>query len=256
LLSRKEVSIRLKIISILKFAITKLSSVDDVIRILEGDVGGLLEQSRSGYKELNKKESNEEEPIHRFSHVLRFDGSANNELMNGGFGFSINFEGNEIDCDAGPMGLANVNQAEVTALEFGLRRALFLGIKKISVIGDSKFAVKIGTAGIACPNPKYILPFLRVQEMIKQFDEYEIIFAPRKFNSRADVLAFTGCNAPDMIEAAKRDVSFTRPINSQLIPHRFSVLVPNGLCQRYFQIKNPLDKKWLPNYVCYPPLQL
>jgi ribonuclease HI/exonuclease III len=253
ILSKMEVLVRLKIINILKFAVSKLCSREEVIRLLDHDVGSLLSQSRSNYRSEVKPQTGSDVNC-KHSHVLRFDGSANPLLLNGGFGYWIAFEGEEIFSDAGNLGLANVNQAEICALEKGLESAVRLGIKKLSVVGDSKFAVKIGSIGNICRNPKYLVPYCRIQHLIKFFDEYEILFAPRRFNSRADVLAYTGCNAPELIHRVVNDPFFTHPQNEVSYVHKFSVPSPNSGCQRYFSIRNPLDRRFVHSRHVYPLL--
>jgi hypothetical protein len=242
LLSRKEVEVRLKIINVLKHCVSKIKSYEQACNIIKEEVYKITER-REGNSANKECKPNGKAPSTRFEHVLRFDGSANPGLMNGGYGFAIFHSEEEICCDAGPVGLANVNQAEVCALEKGICRALEIGIKKLSVVGDSKFAVGLGTKGGMCSNPKYLAPFCRIQQMINLFNDYEILFAPRQFNGRVDVLAFTGCNSLENINMVKSDINSVRPMNTCKSVHHFSVRVPNVYCQRYFAIKNPLDGK-------------
>jgi exonuclease III/ribonuclease HI len=241
LLCRKEVEVRLRIINALKYSISTFKDKDDVIRHIEKEISLVKDEWAGGGVLKDQSITDDELRVPIYEYRLRFDGSANPKLLNGGFGYAI-FKGDmEIACGCGPIGLANVNIAEVCALEKGLSHALSLGISELSVIGDSKFAVNLGTIRNPCTNPRYMVPYCNIQKMISEFARYEIFFLPRRFNFRADVLAFTGCNAPNLCLDAMKDLEYERPLNVVTSAHRFCVKIPNRECQRYFCVKNPLD---------------
>jgi ribonuclease HI len=190
-----------------------------------------------------KKESNTVVQRGAHRHKLFFDGSACPLLRNGGFGFSIQVNHFEVSCLGGLMGNATVNDAELFALYAGLKRARELNIDAISVLGDSKLVVKLGTKGAVCFNSKFIYIFLEIQRLISEFKFYDIHYIPRAHNSRADVLAYTACNAPDQLQFVMDNPACNRPSRSVSRPHTYVVPKVNTSSIWHHRIWNPIPQK-------------
>jgi ribonuclease HI len=172
-----------------------------------------------------------------------FDGSACPILRNGGFGVSLQENGVEVDSICGSLGNATVNDAELFALYMGIKRAIERGYKRVTFLGDSKLVVGLGTPGSVCFNAKFFPIFLEIQMMIKEFESYEILHIPRRFNGRADVLAYTGCNNPSLSEFVKCNFNCERPKRNVFRPHTFVIPSLNKSMIWHHRVWNPTPSK-------------
>jgi len=121
--------------------------------------------------------------------VLMFDGGArppdNGEAA---IGFTLQIEGEPRREFAERIGRATCNEAEYQSLIGGLSTALDMGVDEITVMGDSQLVVR-QVRGEWQTNELW-LRVLRdeANELIEQFDAFEIEHVPRVENSVADSL--------------------------------------------------------------------
>jgi len=86
------------------------------------------------------------------------------------------------------IGPATNNVAEYTAMEKALEKAVSLGIKQVQVFSDSELMVKQLNGIYRVKNDTLRVIYNRVNELIKNFDNIEIIHVRREFNKEADSL--------------------------------------------------------------------
>jgi ribonuclease HI len=197
-----------------------------VVRIMECLKNKILtsKDTRKGYTKNKNKTPSEKRPPPpppNFPHSIYFDGSADPELLNGGFGYTIRLQGNEIAADNGSLGGHNINEAEGRAAIEGLKKAIELGIKQLSVYGDSMLIIRMMMKNGGCSCAQLFHIYAELQNLISVFDEIEFFHTPREYNERADVLAYTACNAPQHNQMVIRNTLAPRPkasVNSPF-PH-------------------------------------
>ena len=121
--------------------------------------------------------------------VLRFDGGArppdNGEAA---IGFTLQIEAKPRREFSERIGRATCNEAEYQSLIVGLTTALEIGVVEITVRGDSRLVVR-QIRGEWRTNKQH-LKILRdeANELMGQFDTFEIEHVPRVENSVADSL--------------------------------------------------------------------
>jgi ribonuclease HI len=242
-LSRDEVKVRLAILAALAKVVNECKNFQEAICLIEKEVGNVPLTCEFHSSDEKKVSPESEPPVGRYPHKLYFDGSACPELRNGGFGYSICHNMGEIVCLGGMMGNATVNDAELFALYMGLKRARERGIDELSVFGDSKLVVGLGTKGAHCFNAKFLPIFLEIQRLISEFRGYDIQHIPRRYNSRADVLAYTGCNAPSMLKDVMVCFNHPRPKRDAFRPHSYVVPSVNRAVIWHQRTWNPMPLK-------------
>jgi len=85
------------------------------------------------------------------------------------------------------MGMGTNNEAEYLALIELLNSAIEYGVKKIRIYGDSNLVVS-QVNGNWKANKKMILFKNRVEQLLKNFNEWSITYIPREQNKVADSL--------------------------------------------------------------------
>jgi ribonuclease HI len=154
------------------------------------------------------------------------DGSVNPKLLNGGYGISIKRKGSEILAKCCPLANHTINKAEATGLVNGLNEAIMLGIRRLTVYSDSKIVIQLCNDEGVCTSPNLLHIFSHIQELKKRFDEIYFIHVFREHNTRADVLAFTACNNPGMMEEVIHNPNSARPVNVVDKPFPHIAVVP------------------------------
>lgn len=81
------------------------------------------------------------------------------------------------------------NEAEYQGLLEGLKEALRLGAKKISIRMDSELAVRQVLGIYKVKNERLAVFFKEVMELLKKFESFDIAHVRREFNQEADALA-------------------------------------------------------------------
>lgn len=85
-------------------------------------------------------------------------------------------------------GVGTSNLAEYRALIAGLHGSLKEGVDTIHIIGDSQLIVRQVTGSFKAKKLELIQHRDRVLELLEQFEDYSIMWVPRKENRRADAL--------------------------------------------------------------------
>jgi len=121
--------------------------------------------------------------------ILNFDGASKGNPGLSGAGMVIYKNGEEIWSSCKFVGYKTNNQAEYSALIFGLKGALSLGIKTLSVLGDSLLVINqvnnIYKVKSVCLHDLY----KEAQALKTEFDFIEFNHVYREYNKRADELS-------------------------------------------------------------------
>jgi ribonuclease HI len=245
-LSKEEVIIRASIISsIYSYIVThdNWSDLEDIMMHKMGKV--LMDIEKSANAKYKRDETKVDRPLPakgKYDTQMRFDGSANPKLLNGGYGVSISNGCKEIWAEGMKLGNKTINEAEAIALIRGLEAAVKLGIRKLTVYGDSMTVIRLGSCKAFCPSPKLYRYYVIIQLLLTQFDDVELLHTPREYNKRADVLAFTSCNAPEFIDEAIRNVNFVRPKNTVNHVFDYEALIPARTKGTYLMWPDPMEE--------------
>lgn len=117
------------------------------------------------------------------------DGASKGNPGPASIGASLVVDNKEVAWISQSIGHATNNIAEYTALLEGLRKAQELGYKEVNIKADSELMVKQLNGEYRVKNPDIKVIFLKVQELIKNFDKISFVHVRREFNQRADQLA-------------------------------------------------------------------
>lgn len=151
----------------------------------------------------NKNERNDAKIYPSVEFTLNFDGASKGNPGLSGAGMVIYKNGEEIWSSHKFIGCKTNNQAEYSALIFGLEGALTLGIKTLSVLGDSLLVIN-QVNGIYKVKSDFILPLHKeVLALKSKFDFIEFNHVYRDNNKRADELsnlAFENIDTNSMAE--------------------------------------------------------
>lgn len=132
-----------------------------------------------------------EYPIHsNVSHTLFFDGCSKGNPGPAGIGAVIYNNDDEIWASHQYIGDKKTNnEAEYSALLFGLEKALELEIKELNVCGDSLLVINQINKIYRVKEPKLIPLYNQVKTLIDQFDYIVFNHVYRNENKRADELS-------------------------------------------------------------------
>jgi ribonuclease HI len=137
----------------------------------------------------NKNERKDAKIYPSGEYTLNFDGASKGNPGLSGAGMVIYKNGQEIWSSHKFIGCKTNNQAEYSALIFGLEGALNLGIKTLSVLGDSLLVIN-QVNGLYKVKSDFILPLHKeVLALKSKFDFIEFNHVYRNNNKRADQLS-------------------------------------------------------------------
>ena len=157
---------------------------NDTVRKLKG-----VEEIRSSEVETEKEDSGKAR--RRIMHTLYADGGARGNPGLAGGGYVIYSPKGEKIAE-GAVALpshATNNEAEYTALLYGLQKAVSLGIPKLRVHMDSQLVVFQVKGRYRTSSPNLIPLHERVKQEIRLFEKFAIVHIPREKNQEADALA-------------------------------------------------------------------
>jgi ribonuclease HI len=130
--------------------------------------------------------------------VLFFDGCCKGNPGPGGAGAVIYNNGLEIWSDSVFVGKKVTNNiAEYTGLIIGLKQALKVGIKTLTVNGDSQLAIKQMNGLYKVSSENLIELYKTAKQLEKLFDSITFNHVYRKDNKRADELSNDGLIKPE-----------------------------------------------------------
>jgi ribonuclease HI len=137
----------------------------------------------------NKNERNDAKIYPSSEYILNFDGASKGNPGPSGAGAVIYKNKEEIWSSYKFIGCKTNNQAEYSALIFGLEGALNLGIKTLLVLGDSLLVIN-QVNGLYKVKSDFILPLHKeVLALKSKFDFIEFNHVYRDNNKRADQLS-------------------------------------------------------------------
>ncbi|MDA0772080.1 MAG: ribonuclease HI family protein [Cyanobacteria bacterium] len=121
--------------------------------------------------------------------VIYTDGASKGNPGESSIGVSILEGHQEVATISKAIGVATNNVAEYTALLEGLKKVKELGYRKVAVNADSELMIKQLKREYKVKNPDLKVIFLKLQDLIKDFDSVSFTHVRREFNTRADELA-------------------------------------------------------------------
>jgi ribonuclease HI len=127
--------------------------------------------------------------------TLYFDGASKGNPGMAGAGAVLYQNGVEKWARAHFVGEKETNNvAEYTGLVIGLEYAIHIGIRQISIKGDSDLVVKQIKGEYKVKSPTLTPHYIRATQLLTQFEKYNIEHVYRQFNKRADALSNLGIN--------------------------------------------------------------
>jgi len=121
--------------------------------------------------------------------TLNFDGASKGNPGLSGAGMVIYKNGEEIWSSCKFVGCKTNNQAEYSALIFGLKGALTLGIRNLLVLGDSLLVINQVNNVYKVKSPILHELYKEAQSLKTEFDYIEFNHVYRENNKRADELS-------------------------------------------------------------------
>lgn len=123
-------------------------------------------------------------------YILQFDGSSKGNPGPAGIGAVIYKNNDEIWGAAKYLGdYKTNNQAEYSALIYGLKQAIELGIEELLVFGDSQLVINQMNQIYKVKNIVLLELYNETYQLTKQFKYIEFIHVYRDKNTRADELS-------------------------------------------------------------------
>ncbi|MBA4394541.1 MAG: ribonuclease H [Desulfobacca sp.] len=101
----------------------------------------------------------------------------------------VNDQDSDLVKDSKFLGEATNNEAEYQALILGLQNAQSLGIREIKIYMDSELLVRQLTGLYRVKNPRLMIYYQQVRDLLKKFSNYAINHIPREQNREADAMA-------------------------------------------------------------------
>ena len=124
------------------------------------------------------------------THTLYFDGACRGNPGKASYGIVVfNEKGAEIIADNGLLGITTNNVAEYCGLLRGLIVCDSMGIKELTVKGDSNLVIQHVTGKWKVRNENLKKIHKQIKEIDKNFKSISYEHVYRKFNKRADALA-------------------------------------------------------------------
>ena len=123
-------------------------------------------------------------------YTLYFDGASRGNPGKASYGIVVFDEkGTEVMIDRGFIGIATNNVAEYCGLLRGLLICEKMGIKNLSVKGDSNLVIQHVTGKWKVRNENLKKIYKQIKEIDQKFKSISYEHVYRKFNKRADALA-------------------------------------------------------------------
>ena len=130
-------------------------------------------------------------------HILQFDGSITRNPdgeMYGGYVIYTEDDETSLASDSvviepSPQGARSNNIAEYGAMVAGLERAVEMGVKKLTVIGDSEIVIRQMNGNYRCKSKWLKYYRKKAIKLQKNFDKVAYKHVRRKHNKRADKLS-------------------------------------------------------------------
>lgn len=119
---------------------------------------------------------------------ITIDGASKGNPGRASYAFIIETQNTRVE-EFKDIGIATNNQAEYRALIEALKRAIELGVKDVTVYSDSELLVKQIKGEYRVKNDKLRELFMEAKELLKNFENFQIIHISRELNREADRLA-------------------------------------------------------------------
>jgi ribonuclease HI len=127
-----------------------------------------------------------------------------------------------------------ITDAEILGLELILRKAIALGIKRITIYGDSEIIIKCCSELRWLLIPSVVVIWNRIVKLMKEFEDVELIHIPRVLNKVADAIAYSVCISFEEYmkvgDAIVRSLEIVRPNGVVAFPSLLNV----PFYERYF----------------------
>jgi ribonuclease HI len=124
--------------------------------------------------------------------TLFIDGAALPNNEGAGIGGICYKNGIKLFTFAKHIGGKTNNEAEYSALIYGLEKAIDLGIKDINIFSDSELIVKQINGEYKVKNERMKIKFRKSISILSKYDHWELTHIPREKNMEADALSKKG----------------------------------------------------------------
>lgn len=126
-------------------------------------------------------------------HNLFFDGCSKSNPGKSGIGTVLySMENEEIFAIYKYIGICTNNESEYSALILGLESCLDIGVKELSVFGDSLLVINQVNGKYKVKSPNLVKYHDKVLELASQFKYISFTHVLRQYNKRADELSNMG----------------------------------------------------------------
>lgn len=122
--------------------------------------------------------------------VLHTDGASRGNPGPGGAGIALyTAGGDEFFAEGQYLGKVTNNQAEYMAVEYGLKKALEMGVSRVTLRSDSQLLVRQLNGRYRVKSDRLRPLYENVTELLNRFEDWTAEAVPREQNKRADEVA-------------------------------------------------------------------
>ncbi len=122
--------------------------------------------------------------------LLHTDGASRGNPGPGGAGIALYTpDGDEFFAEGQYLGKVTNNQAEYMAVEYGLKKALEMGVCRVTLRSDSQLLVRQINGRYQVNSDRLRPLYEDVVALLERFDDWQVESVPREQNRRADEMA-------------------------------------------------------------------
>ena len=122
--------------------------------------------------------------------VLHTDGASRGNPGPGGAGIALyTADGDEFFAEGQYLGKVTNNQAEYMAVEYGLKKALEMGVSRVTLRSDSQLLVRQLNGRYRVKSDRLRPLYEDVVQLLDRFEDWTAEAVPREQNKRADEMA-------------------------------------------------------------------
>jgi len=122
--------------------------------------------------------------------LLHTDGASRGNPGPGGAGIALyTADGDEFFAEGQYLGKVTNNQAEYMAVEYGLKKALEMGVRRVTLRSDSQLLVRQLNGRYRVKSDRLRPLYEDVVQLLDRFEDWTAEAVPREQNKRADEMA-------------------------------------------------------------------
>lgn len=154
---------------------------------LFGHLDDLLQESPRPVHAEPDEEEDEGGEMDIETAVLHTDGASRGNPGPGGAGIVLyTADGDEFFAAGQYLGKVTNNQAEYQAVEYGLKKALEMGVRRVTLRSDSQLLVRQVNGVYRVKSDRLRPLYERVKDLLARFEDWQAEAVPREQNKRAD----------------------------------------------------------------------